>query len=61
MNALYRGKVGIQQRFVDPRQRVSLQSHLPKTTDREIFISKPDACEIEICNCMVALLFTLAE
>lgn len=61
MNTLYRAKVGIQQRFVAPRQRASLQSHLPKTTDGEIFISKPDACEMEICNCMAALLFTLAE
>lgn len=61
MNTLYRAKVGIRQRFVAPRQRASLQSHLPKKTDREIFISKPDACEMEICNCMAALLFTLAE
>lgn len=61
MNTLYRAKVGIQQRFVAPRQRASLQSHLPKTTDGEIFISKPDACEMKICNCMAALLFTLAE
>lgn len=61
MNTLYRAKVGIQQRFVAPRQRASLQSHLPKTTDGEIFISKPDACEMKICNCIAALLFTLAE
>lgn len=61
MNTLYRAKVGIRQRFVAPRQRASLQSHLPKTTDGEIFISKPDACEMKICNCMAALLFTLAE
>lgn len=30
MNTLYRAKVGIRQRFVAPRQRASLQSHLPK-------------------------------